>query len=82
MHFLIQGVRLPHKIERRPDVEATYGSHCTGFLIQMDLIRHFAAIKNNELSIHVAAPGEDPVPLRFRVASGVLARCLEDAGGA
>ena len=83
MFFLAGGARLVHRTQRRPDVEAASGgAPCTGFLIEMDLSQHVVAIRDNELLLHLVAPDDTRVPLRFRVAPGVLTRCLEAVGGA
>ena len=83
LQFFIGEWPVRHSTQIRPDVEAAFsGMPAAGFLIRLDLNFYLQAVKDNELEMRLVVPGEDPFPFRFRIAPGVVAKCLAGAGGA
>ena len=81
-YFQVAGIRLPHCIEKREDVEgALPGLIIVGFKIHYDLSDYLPHIQNNRLNVRLISSAYDPYLLRFTIVDRALGICLADAGG-
>jgi len=82
LEFQIAGQRVPYRRMPRPDVEeARLGKSVRGFLMDLDLSQHLAAVHKRGFVMQAIGTGTEPMELRFRVSGEALARCLETAVG-
>ena len=80
--FRIDGLKLPHRVVRRDDVELVMPGHLiVGFEIPYDLLFYLPYIQNNRLTIEMIFPNYNTLSFRFQIAETALAMCVSAAGG-
>jgi hypothetical protein len=80
--FRIDGLKLPHRVVRREDVELAMPGHLiVGFEIPYDLLFYLPYIQNHRLTIEMIAPNYGTSSFRFQIAGTALAMSVAAAGG-
>lgn len=80
--FQLAGIRLPHCIVKREDVEGALPEFTiVGFTIPYDLSDYLPNIQNNRLMIRLMLSGYDPYLMRFTIKDSALSLCLAAASG-